>query len=161
MAARLGPAYPAKDLPSFPGMSFFDAPIWRQYLRQTLMAQQPRAIHYNVRIGPGREPPEDAPHWAREDWWLVTARRIDAVVQWPDAVELVECRHLAKASAVGRLQIYDSLWAEERPLPGTHGLLLLTDWTEPDIIDLTSRLGIRYLDVVTGETNDVAPAHTG
>ncbi len=70
---------------------------------------------FNVRIGVGVEPPENAPEYARRFVRATTRKRIDVVAFTENTVSLFEVKIQANLGALGQMLGYRHLWEQEFP----------------------------------------------
>ena len=83
---------------------------------------QPIALWYDVRMDgvPDNHPIDqlqqitDNPNMLRM-WWHQTAKRCDAIAEWPDAYQVIELRHDSNPQTLGELQMYNALARAEWP----------------------------------------------
>lgn len=124
-------------------MSTQDYTIWQRFRR--VLPSTTRGLYFNVRLGSGRDLPDDtSDHW-RDRWRTLTAKRADVVIEQPDGWLLVELRENAQLNAIGRLLGYRKLWTDEPPDARPLSLLLVTNVLDPDVRDLAADHGIGYL----------------
>ena len=147
MPTQLGTRYDPIPLLRPPGLSFFDTRIWNvalDRLRPGLLG-----VYYNVRVGHGRKPSPDMTDEQKKIWWQLTTKRIDALLEYRDAVWIAEIRRRAQSSAIGRLLTYKTLYDDDNPLNKRVNLMLITDDLDEDVQSLARQLHIGYINVGT------------
>lgn len=148
MPTDLGPVFP----PTFAGyprhMAREDFAIWKHWY--PTIEPKPLALYFDVQVGDGRAPPDDAEPWAKDLWLRLTRKRIDALLLHDDHVHLVELRHNATVNALGRLLAYRRLLHDDNPFDLPIVTELVTDFPDPDLPDLARRSRIKYTVVHLG-----------
>jgi hypothetical protein len=74
-----------------------------------------------------------------------TQKRIDVLIETQKSWKIVELRHNATASALGRLIMYRNLWKSDPPDDRPVELMLVTDKYDPDVEAAAKELGIEYI----------------
>ncbi len=132
-----------------PHSSRRDAEIWNAWAPRGLRG----ALRVWYDVGIGDAPP--CPEWADEDlrrcWWRVNCRRIDAVAEFPGRVEIIEFKHLANPSSIGRLLLYMMLWEREAGEITVKPAIahLVTNRRDKDLEDLARKYNVLY--TIVGE----------
>jgi len=114
--------------------------LLRTYLRES----EPEVVglETQIRVGPGELLPESRPERFREAWRESSKFKIDAVVERPSVVELVELKDLIRNSGLGQLLSYRYWYEIEHDLDKPIRLTL----TAPDI-NPTAVQPVRFHDV--------------
>jgi hypothetical protein len=114
------------------------------YLRAYLRAgeEEIRGLRTQVRVGPGELLPESQPEMFRRSWQESSKYKIDAVVERPSVVELVELKDLIRNSGLGQLLSYRYWYEIEYDLDKPLRLTL----TAPDI-NPTAVQPVRFHDI--------------
>lgn len=74
-----------------------------------------------------------------------TQKRADVIIERDSEVWLVEMRFNAQASAIGRLQMYGRLWAQDPVWDKPVKLYLVTNLEDPDVKVTAELLGLVYV----------------
>lgn len=149
MPTELGPRFSATTTTSPPGMSAEDNFLWSLY--QPTIIDTAEAVYFNVRLGEGQPTPEGTtPEMARM-WYLNTAKRADALIEYKDRIEIVEFRDQANANAIGRLLQYALLYQQDPVIMKPLQLVLVTNRYDSDVERLSILSGIKYIVMETGE----------
>lgn len=71
---------------------------------------------YDLRVGPGRDPGETVSPEIRKMALDLSRRRIDAVAETPDRIDLIEICHTAGYRTIGQLPIYAAYYTlDQKP----------------------------------------------
>lgn len=145
MPTLLGTAW----TPEFNGrptrMSPEDRELWLRWWPN--IREGTERLYFDVGLGEGYPAPKDADDRGKYMWLRNTQKRADVVVERANEVWLVELRYAAQSSAIGRLQVYKLLWAQDDPIGKPLKLFLVTNYRDLDVEALASQLGIAYLIV--------------
>jgi hypothetical protein len=101
------------DAPYLPGFQRGEQVIAKAWLE--LEGQADDVYGWNVRVGQGVTPPEDAPDYAKRFVTLTTQKRIDIVRFRAGTVSLWEVKIQANLGALGQMQGYAHLWKRQFP----------------------------------------------
>lgn len=74
-----------------------------------------------------------------------TQKRADVIIERESEVWIVEMRFNAQASALGRLQMYGRLWAEDPVINKPFSLYLVTNQDDPDVRLTALDIGVVYV----------------
>jgi len=116
------PAWPIRDTLSLeqslqqkylPGFQQGEQVIVLEWLRES--GARYDAFGFNVRVGAGVTPPEDAPEYAKRFVTKTTQKRIDVVALRPAGVALWEVKIQANLGALGQMLGYKHLWERDFP----------------------------------------------
>jgi hypothetical protein len=99
--------------PYLPGFQPGETVIVRAWLEQDASAYD--AFAFDVRIGQGVTPPEDAPEYAKRFVRKTTQKRIDVVAFAGRRVSLWEVKIQANLGALGQMLGYCHLWEVQFP----------------------------------------------
>lgn len=103
----------ARDAPYLPGFQRGEQVIVKAWLTQEGAAYDRFA--FDVRIGHGTTPPEDAPDYAKRFVKKTTQKRIDVVAFAGTHVALWEVKIQANLGALGQMLGYKHLWETHYP----------------------------------------------
>lgn len=95
----------------YPAMLTEDVPVWNRFLDKN--AHLFERIYYNVRLGGVILPETQADKVAREMYYNVTAKRIDALAELKEEVWIIEVATNPGLRATGQLMTYMALWFED------------------------------------------------
>ena len=141
MPTELGTRWPTDVSRRPTRMSPEDYLIWQRWW--PTKKHLAKAVYFDVYLGTGIEL-EDMPENYRRMWTRNTQKRADVIIDAQDGIWIVELRTEANSNALGRLQMYNKLWADDPGLPGRVSLYLITNNRDPDLTVLTRQLGIIY-----------------
>ncbi len=123
-------------------MSQEDYGIWQRWIvRQRAKIQR---MHFDVGLGDGQEAPSQAPDNFRRMWLRNTQKRADAVLETTDGLWLIELRFDANSNAIGRLKLYEQLYAEDPILGPLSQCVLVSNIHYSELKALSATLGISY-----------------
>ncbi|MGQ9778093.1 MAG: hypothetical protein ACUVQ9_12915 [Thermodesulfobacteriota bacterium] len=123
-------------------MSKEDYEIWKKVKDNELRGAV--AVYYDVPLGGDNESITEVDEGAAKSWVYSTSKRIDVVVEFPDYWNLIELRHNASSSAIGRLLQYKLLWEKERIDNLPIKLTLISDNYDKSVHLLCNEYGIIY-----------------
>jgi len=90
--------------PDYRGLNSAEDDLLRVYLRSR--DDEIRGLQTQVRVGPGELLPESRPDEFRRSWQQSSKFKIDAVVERPSVVELVELKDFIRTPHIGQLLSY-------------------------------------------------------
>lgn len=126
-----------------PGMSDQDAQIWNRWKKEGLKGAI--RMWFNVRVGEGGALPKEVNAREAEWWYLVTAKRIDAVVEYNDYVLLIELRDSAQADVLGRIKTYETLFAKDNPTGKPVQTAVITNKYDAEIEEVAKQMHVNYI----------------
>ena len=97
---------------SYNGLKTAESDLLRNYLMDT--GSELDSLRTDVRVGPGEQLPEFQPESFRTSWQETSKFKIDAVVERPETIELVELKDHIRTSALGQLLSYRYWFSLER-----------------------------------------------
>lgn len=103
-----------------------------------------RRMWFDVGLGEGRPSPPGASIAEQFMWLRLTQKRADVIVEYDDAIEIVELREAAQSSAIGRLLMYAELWKKEAQIDKPLRLRLVTNVFDQDVALAAKAAGIEY-----------------
>lgn len=125
-----------------PHMASIDAEIWRRW--RPSLAAGIEALYFDVGLGLPRELPQVQRSEELLMWIRLNQKRADVLIEWVDAVWLVELRHAASLNAVGRILGYRMLWDQDPVIPKSMQLFIITDRFDADVEELAVAQGMVY-----------------
>lgn len=145
MTVQLGTAFSPTWSGRPPHMSPEDRQIWERW-RSSSMVGLAERVYFDVGLTTAVAPPGTDLSMSRM-WERVTAQRIDVVLEYPKEWFIVELRHDASASAIGRLLSYIMLWGQDPPDKRPVSAILVTDRPAVGLADLSNRHGVKLVVV--------------
>lgn len=125
-----------------PGMSSEDLRIYERWLPG--VQGEVLALYFDVGLGAGKDAGPGRTERERYFWLLETQKRADCIAVTARETWLVEFRARAQPNALGRLLVYDDLYAAD-PLNGLPVVLwIVTDLLDGDTSRAAERRGVRY-----------------
>lgn len=143
MSVQLGSAFSPTWSGRPPHMSPEDRGIWERW-RSSAMVTLSERVYFDVGLTTTEAPLGTEPNMARM-FERVTAQRIDVVLEYPKQWFIVELRHDASSSAIGRLLSYLLLWKQAPPDPRPVSAVLVTDRPAPALTDLARSHDIKLV----------------
>jgi len=124
----------------YPHMKPGEVELWDKFLER--MPWTARRIAYDVRLGEGATLPEETPDWVKRMAWAVSTKRVDAIVETPDALYIVEVKERASLSAIGQLLGYLVLYVKQFRPASMMRLALVCRHLAPDMGPILAEYGI-------------------
>jgi hypothetical protein len=124
-------------------MSPEDIIIWNR--AKYILLEGAISVYYDVGLGGQTNVPPGTPPAQAMMWQRVTQKRIDVVIETNIFWKIIELRHNASASAIGRLLMYNQMWKQDPPDSKDVFLYLVTDYPDKDVSDAARTLNIMYL----------------
>jgi hypothetical protein len=142
MPTELGNPFSPLWRGSYPHMLKEDMPVWNRFLDRNPALYD--RIYYDVRVGGVMPGPEYGDEKMRRMFWQNTAKRIDALGETKDTLELIEVATRPGLRAVGQLQTYIALWFEDpKLLPKTITPVLVCQGIDEDLARSLNFYGVR------------------
>jgi len=91
---------------------------------------------------------EDLPEPLRSMWEALTAKRIDAVCETPDAIWIIEVKRVMLPSGIGQLLLYAHMYNQQYKPQKPVKLLYATYYPDPDVENFCKQIGIKTWSVV-------------
>jgi len=144
MPTILGDTYPGTSTSVPPHMAREDYLIWSRW--RPKIAEHIRHFWADVRLGAGAPVPGGTSAADREYWLAQTQKRADLLILFDDlGLALVELRNEANANAIGRLMMYDALYAQDPVAGPLAHLILVTNQADPDVALIAQQQDITYI----------------
>jgi len=126
----------------YPHMFPRDIDIWNKFLET--FGNNYNSFDYDVKVGSGSEPHQNAPEIYVRMIGILSKYRIDAVGYDGTYIYIMEVKPNAAMSAIGQVMGYVKLFERDfsptLPLKG----VIVTNRERPDMRELTSELGFDY-----------------
>lgn len=137
----------------YPGLNSAESDILRNYLTQRdkpVVSLATRQV-----VGPGEQLDDAQPESFRRSWQESSKYKIDAVVERPDAIELVELKDFLRTSYIGQLKSYRYWYEIERDPQKPLQLWAVGPDINPTAVQPTVFEGINlWLTTVEGERHE-------
>jgi len=117
-----------------------DIPIWHQYLEQN--RYQYLRFYYNVKVGGPDTTKIDAPDYLKRQWYASTAKRIDAIGETIETVEIIEVTQAPGLRAVGQILSYLHLWNLDPKIPKPPTTTILCRYCDADVRYVLQQYGV-------------------
>jgi hypothetical protein len=132
----------------YDGLNDTEAGLLRQYLAQS--DDEIRRLETQLKVGPGELLPEARPDSFRRSWRESSKLKIDAVVERPSRIDIIELKDFGRTSFLGQLLMY-RYWYEieydpDKPLQ----LRLVTPDINPSSVQPSRFHGVR-LEILSPE----------
>ena len=122
-----------------------DFPVWGRFLDKH--AGTILQIYYDVRVGnSGTQLAELDPKMANM-YRAVTAKRIDALIEYDNEVWIVEVAAGPGLRAIGQLATYHALYAQDPKIPKPTLAYLVCDSLDPDLQTALDLYSMKFLQV--------------
>jgi len=122
-----------------------DFPVWGRFLDK--YAGTILQIYYDVRVGGAGTQPGDVGQKMANMYRAVTAKRIDALIEYDDEVWIVEVAAGPGLRAIGQLATYHALYAHDPKIPKPTFAYLVCDSLDPDLKTALHLYSMRFLEV--------------
>lgn len=142
MPTVLGEKYDLAYLGIPPMMSQEDFKIWQIWKHK--IKENFEGVYFNVHVGDGIDPGENVDEKFKRFWVQKTQLRIDVLVVYPDRVEIVELRHNASTSAIGRVLAYRDLYEFDDPFKLPVFLRIVSDFHNEVVARVAWKYNIFY-----------------
>ena len=134
-----------EKLRKYPHMMPNDIGIWERFIEQ--YPDRFDVIEYDVHVGAGRGYHDYDPEWKIRLAKAITQFRIDAVGWIGPSPTIVEVKPYAGLSALGQLKAYSHYFTREFPQSPLPFLMIVTDETLPEIVELYEENKIEVIQV--------------
>lgn len=124
-------------------MATEDYRLWAKY--RPIIADRVRCFYFNVGLSGQELKDIEVTEELRWQWLRATQKRIDVLADAYSEWWIIELRSQAKAEAIGRLLMYDTLFEEEKPDRRKTKLILVTDRYDKDVEKTAKRFNIEYI----------------
>jgi len=125
----------------FPHFTPDEAEVLREFIAQKVLVGD---WSFDVRLKSEKaELAAEYPPEIRSMWEAVTAKRIDAVCETTDAVNIIEVKKYMLHSGIGQLLTYRELYREQYKPTKPIVLWLIAKYPDPEVLRVCERLGIR------------------
>lgn len=108
-----------------------DAPILTAFLKEH--GARYTVVHFDVRIGAGRDPGPDFEPYIRNMALDLSRRRIDALGHARDHVDIIEVTDSAGTTTIGQLITYQELYIRDHHPAGDPKLILVARTLQTDM----------------------------
>lgn len=145
MPTELGKTWSPLWRGKYPHMLTPDYPVWERFL--DTYASSILKLYYDVRVGVGGTVPGDVDEKMARMYRAVTAKRLDALVEFQDEVWLVEVSSGPGLRAVGQLASYLALYAQDPKISKPTEPYLICDRLDPDLKTTLRLYSMHFLEV--------------
>jgi hypothetical protein len=135
-------AYPADWAGKIPGLLKYEKAIWSRFLSQE--KSRIKRIYYNVRIGLESDIDKHYSPRIAYSWYMTASLRVDAIIERPNEVEIIEIRPHAGRAALGAALTYYELWRKEQPIKKRAFPVVVTDHLPEIFQHIYHALGVRW-----------------
>jgi len=122
-----------------------DILIWQKFIENG--DYLPDRVWYDVKIGQPVEVEENTPEWMNKMSNDLTRKRVDVIGQVGPDFWVIELKPNASHNAFGQVVFYADQFQRENNLSGLIVPVIITDVLDPDLISITSRVGVLVLEV--------------
>lgn len=122
-----------------------DFPVWDRFLDE--YAGRIQKIYYDVRVGEGGTNLEDYDEKMARMYRAVSAKRLDALVEFEDEVWLVEVASGPGLRALGQLATYIVLYNQDPKIPKKTIPVLVCDALDPDLRTSLDIYNILHIEI--------------
>ena len=131
MPTELGRSYSPTWRGKYPHMLQPDFPVWERFLDK--YAERIVNLYYDVRVGEGGTDALGYDAKMAHMYRAVTAKRLDALIEFEDVVWLVEVSSGPGLRAVGQLAAYLALYVKDPKIDKPSVPVLICDRLDPDL----------------------------
>ena len=132
--------YPYEKRYKYPHLKPLDIAIWERYI-----SAKPdfwETVDYDLAIGTGAPIALGTEENMARDFKILTQYKIDVVGYKENAIDIVEIKPNAGASAIGQVKSYEALYKNYVNPSGNTRAVIITDMARPDIFLLAHELGV-------------------
>jgi len=140
MPTILPPGIPVTIAPSRTQLTHYEYALMLQYLED--YPDKNAVAYYGVRVGPEPKMPDDWPEALKRMARITRMRRIDAIIETPGGVEIVEVTPAADVHKVAQLEAYKMLYEQDPKLGPVKKMTILTNFAYAETIQLAAQHGI-------------------
>jgi len=140
-----GPGYAPTWKGKPAGMSIAERALWARWKEHNI--NEDETIYHNVRLCAPHAQEIELDEQCRDIWTKIGSRRIDALIESPIGIKIIEVRINADEAAVGRLLLYKQLWMDCATEPEEPDLVLITNQMGTPEVALAFERGI-FVDVI-------------
>jgi len=145
MPTNLGKPFSTSWRGSPPHMLRPDVPVVHRFLDK--WGWQISKLWYDCLLGGPDYTQEDLRDPLKHDWWLLTAKRADAIAIANNELWLIEASKDPTLRAIGQLHVYRALWLRDPKVALPEQLILVCERIDPDILDAAGVYSIRVFIV--------------
>ena len=145
MPTDLGTPYSPAWRGRYPHMLRPDYPVWERFL--DTHGDRIVNLYYDVRVGDGGVTNGEYDEKMAAMYRAVTAKRLDALVEFQDEVWLVEVADGPGLRAVGQLATYVALYAEDPKIPKPTIPVLVCDSLDRDFKATLRLYSMQFVEV--------------
>ena len=145
MPTELGKTYSPTWRGRYPHMLRPDYPVWERFL--DTYAGRILKLYHDVHVGVGGTVPGNVDEAMARMYRAVTAKRLDALIEFRDEVWLVEVSTGPGLRAVGQLASYFALYTEDPKILKPTVPMLICDRLDPDLKTTLRLYSMQYLEV--------------
>jgi len=124
-----------------PQMLETDHPVWYRFLDK--YGRYFKALYYNCLLGGPFLTKEQAADPFQKMWRFNTSKRADAIAELDNEVWIIEVANYPGLRAVGQLEVYQTLWAEDPKIMKPERLILVCERLDEDLGFACSQRGIQ------------------
>ena len=124
----------------FPHFTLDEAEVLEEFMKTGILRG---AWKFDVRL-PSEKAKwvENYPEPWRSMWEALTAKRIDALCETPDAIHIIEVKRVMLHSGIGQLMMYKALYEEHFKPRKPIRLWLIAKYHDPDVVKLCRQMNI-------------------
>ena len=145
MPTDIGKYYSPTWRGKYPHMLREDYDLWNRFLDK--YAPEILKVYYDVRVGQGGAIAQGETDKWTEMYRAVTAKRIDALVEFENEVWLVEVATSPGLRAVGQLATYLTLYALDPKIPKPTIPILVCSDLDPDLLTALNLYSMRAITI--------------
>jgi len=119
--------------------------VWERFLDK--YAERIKTLYYDVRVGEGGTDTLDYDEKMAKMYRAVTAKRLDALIEFEDEVWLVEVSSGPGLRAIGQLAAYLALYVKDPKIPKPTIPMLVCDRLDPDLRTTLDLYSMHALEV--------------
>lgn len=140
MPTSLGRKYTIEWRGRPPHLLEVDCPVWWRFLENH--RPETLALYYDVMLGGVDIPSIKFKDPLVRDWYALTAKRVDAVIETPKEVFLIEIATHLRIRAIGQALSYQILWSQDPKIHKLERPVLVGEDMDLDLLGVAGKLGI-------------------
>ena len=123
-----------------PHLLDFDVNVWYRFLDHH--RPETLKLYYDVLLGCHDMTRESLKDPMLRMWYYNTAKRVDAVIETPDEVWLIEVSNTLAMRAIGQAMSYPILWAQDPLINKMEKSVLVGETMDLDLMGVAGKLGV-------------------
>jgi hypothetical protein len=140
MPTTLGKPFDVEWRGKPPHLLEIDTPVWYRFLKN----HRPETInlHYDVYLGMHDMAREQLKDSMQRMWYYANAKRVDAVIETPTEIWLIEVSNILAIRAIGQALSYSVLYSQDPVIKKIERPVLVGEYMDLDLLGVAGKYGI-------------------